>query len=191
MRSCPAIDRVARRAAPGLLCALLTLASTGLPRATDVPGQVLNLGGNSRLASGHTLTNDALGDSAAGTSTSLSGRFRIEPHSAVHAPIGVPGEVVHLSISGPFDGATIHWDNVPGATAYNIYRAEIELLVDTPPTVFDAYVCGEASLEYEEWQFPAPNELYAYVVNAVAADYESTIGSGSYERPRVIGTRCP
>lgn len=185
-----ASGRVVRRCAPAILCALTLAAPYGAALALEVPGAELNEGGGLRFGVARAVTNDALGASVTGSMVSSSGRWTIQPASAVYAPMDPPGRVENLVLSQWFGDTRLNWDATPGATEYNVYRAE-QLPTDAPPPVFDAYECGEPTTQYDEWQFPAPGELYSYTITSVTVNFESGLGTTSFGMARVKGTPCP
>jgi hypothetical protein len=173
----------------GVLCTL-ALGSPALA-ALSVSGPILNQGGGTRTGGSATISNDALGDAAVGRMTSASGRFRMEPYGGLHDQTSVISEVSGLRLDGPPDATIVSWTAQPAASAYHLYRAIVPTAGPRVPPVFDAYECGLPQATFEEWQYPAAGEYYAYVVTAVSGGEESSMGVASNGVPRVEGTPCP
>lgn len=81
------------------------------------------------------------------------------------------------------DGVSLHWDSVPGAERYNVYRG-------TAPDGSDLACLRFRVPETHAVDEEVPAELFTYVVAAWNAEGEGSLGSGSDGSPREPAVRC-
>jgi hypothetical protein len=105
------------------------------------------------------------------------------------------GEVEDLSIW--YDGATVQWEPRPGASAYNLYRGELALLLaggDYTQDPIDAPLsekwCGLTTPSLTDWQEPWPGEILFYLATPVGAG-EGSLGFHSAKSQRPNANPCP